>query len=184
MNNKFFICLVFCSVLVINSCSKEAPASQQTQGSVQSGDEYAAIATEAGTAIKGNSTVADPNECDYVSQGATYGLRLTGDLKGCIYTFITYSECINGLYYEEGKEHFVGTYKGEPGEFWTSYRALGKYEGCTDGTAYSGAEIMGFCQHPLVKGSGTGVFEGATGQYFMIDNVKKGEFPYEGHIKF
>ena len=109
---------------------------------------------------------------------------MSGDLKGCIYAFVTYSECIDGYYWEEGKEHFVGTYKGEPGEFWTTYRFLGKFEGCTDGSTVSGAEIMGFCDHPIVKGSGTGVFEGVTGRYHMIDNVKKGVFPYRGNLKF
>lgn len=187
MNNKTFICLVFCFGLIIG-CSKDAPLSngQSAQGVVQSGDASASalIMAGEGTPISGNSTFAGPDDCDAAGQGATYALKMTGDLEGCIFTFITYSECINGYYWEEGREHFVGTYKGEPGEFWTSYKSLGKYEGCADGTAPSGAEIMGFCDHPLVKGSGTGAFEGVTGRYIMVDNVKKGEFPYRGSLKF
>jgi len=108
---------------------------------------------------------------------------MTGDLKGCIYTYIDTAECVEGYYYEVGREHFVGTYKGKEGSFWTSYRSLGKYEGCS-GNGRSGAEIMGFCEHPLVKGSGEGVFKGATGVYYMIDFVKKGKFPYNGQFKF
>ena len=76
---------------------------------------------------------------------------------------------------------FVGTYNGEEGTFWTNYRFEAKYEGCEDGF-FVGAEIFGRCQHPIVEGSGTGVFEGATGRIDFKDNVDTGEFPYKGHI--
>jgi hypothetical protein len=182
MNNKTSIFLSICFMLIVISCSKDSPVSQQA---AQANDESASMTlARQGTPISGNSTFATTDECDFKSQGATYALKMTGDFEGCMYTFITFSECINGYYYEEGTEHFVGTYKGEPGEFQTSYRSLGKYEGCTDGAAPSGAEIMGFCDHPIIKGSGTGAFEGVTGRYFMIDNVKKGEYPYRGELKF
>ncbi|CAN5705614.1 hypothetical protein BH10BAC2_BH10BAC2_42920 [soil metagenome] len=182
MNNKTFICLSICFTLIVLGCSKDSPVSQKVAQSEQ--ESSLIMMAGEGTPISGNSAYAQTDECDYVSQGATYALKITGDLKGCIYAFVSFSECIDGYYWEEGREHFVGTYNGEPGEFWTTYRFLGKFEGCTDGATPSGAEIMGFCDHPLVKGSGTGAFEGATGRYYMIDNVKKGEFPYKGELKF
>ena len=45
-------------------------------------------------------------------------------------------------------------------------------------------EIFGRCQHPIVAGSGTGVFEGVTGRLDFKDDIAAGNFPYRGHFKF
>ena len=46
----------------------------------------------------------------------------------------------------------------------------------------SGSEVHGRCQHPIVAGSGTGGFAGATGRADFKDDVVTGEFLYRGHI--
>ena len=83
----------------------------------------------------------------------------------------------------KGREHFIGTYMGEQGEFWTTYRFEAKYEGCNEDGSYQGLEILGRCQHPLADGSGIGVFEGATGRLDMKDDIENGNYPYRGHFK-
>ena len=47
-----------------------------------------------------------------------------------------------------------------------------------------GAEIFGRCQHPIVTGSGTGVFNGVTRQINFKDNIEAGNFPYRGQLRF
>jgi hypothetical protein len=47
-----------------------------------------------------------------------------------------------------------------------------------------GAEIFGRCQHPIVNGSGEGVFSGVTGRLDMKDDIEAGNYPYRGHLKF
>jgi hypothetical protein len=95
MNNKNFISLILCLALIITGCSKDAPASQEltqsAQHSIQSGDASALTMFGPGTPIKGNSSYAEPSECDAASQGATYAVKLIGDLKGCIYAFVDFS---------------------------------------------------------------------------------------------
>ncbi len=134
--------------------------------------------------ISGDSVYAETGECDYPSQGADYALRMSGDLEGCLYAFIDDFQCAgDGNYSEQGRELFVGTYKGHPGTFRTTYTFEAKFEGCENGS-YSGAEISGGCHHPIVEGSGTGIFKGVTGVMDFVDNVKTLHFPYTGYLKF
>jgi hypothetical protein len=111
----------------------------------------------------------------------SYVVVMTGDLQGCHYTFVDWSSCSpGGAYNETGHEVFVGTYKGQAGTFETTYRFTAKYNNCTDFQ-----ELQGRCQHPIVDGSGTGVFEGMTGRLDMRDNTVAGvalDFPYRGHL--
>jgi hypothetical protein len=80
----------------------------------------------------------------------------------------------NGLYLEAGEEVFVGTLNGGPaGTFTTMYR----FEARLDP---NGTEIRGHCQHPIVAGSGTGGFTGATGLVLFRDVIPQ-DF-YRGHI--
>jgi hypothetical protein len=135
--------------------------------------------------ISGVGFYATPNECDAASQGATYSVKMTGDLEGCLHVFIDEYNCSqSGTYREIGREYFVGTFKGETGTFWTSYKFEAKFEGCAADGSYLGAEIFGRCQHPIVEGSGTGVFEGVTGRMDFKDDVEVGNFPYTGHLLF
>jgi len=129
----------------------------------------------------------DANDaCQSAGQGATFALTMTGDLDGCMYTFVDEFSCTDGNYVEKGREYFVGTYKGKNGTFRTTYDSQGKYEGCNDDGSYAGAEISGQCQHYIVPGSGTGVFEGVSGRYDMTDDVKADpvNYPYVGYFRY
>jgi hypothetical protein len=114
-------------------------------------------------------------------EGFSYVVVLTGDLQGCHYTFVETATCSpSGAYNETGHEVFVGTYNGQAGTFGTTYRFTAKYNNCTDFL-----ELQGRCQHPIVAGSGTGVFEGMTGRLDMWDNTVAGvalDFSYMGHL--
>jgi hypothetical protein len=61
--------------------------------------------------------------------------------------------------------------------FQTTYKFEAKYEGCAADGAYISAELKGRCQHPIVEGSGTGVFEGVTGRLDMKDDIEAGNYP-------
>ena len=130
--------------------------------------------------ISGIGYYAEPGQCtDAEGNGSSYNLTMTGSLQGCHYVFIEYSKCLpNGVYMETGTETFVGSYGGLFGSFRTTYRFEAKYEDCS---TFAG-EVVGRCQHPIIEGSGTGVFEGVTGRIDMKDNVEEVNFPYRGHL--
>jgi hypothetical protein len=115
--------------------------------------------------------------------GADYALVMTGDLEGCLYTFVNPAteSSPSGTYRETGTETFVGSYMGEPGTFETTYRFEAKYEDV--GPPPTG-EIFGRCQHPIVEGSGTDVFLGVSGRLDFKDDVETGEFFYRGHLRY
>jgi hypothetical protein len=105
-------------------------------------------------------------------------LVMEGSLDGCWYTNIeTARTTPDGVYLETGTELFVGQLDGGPeGTFTTTYRFQANLDS-------DGAELRGRCQHPLVAGSGTGGFSGATGQINFTDIV--GEtvtYLYKGRI--
>jgi hypothetical protein len=107
------------------------------------------------------------------------GLLLEGDLEGCLYTNVeTTKETPSGVFIEHGEEVIIGSLDGGPvGTFTTSYRFQGKFDA-------SGAEIHGRCQHPIVEGSGTGGFEGATGRLDFKDIIGDPiTYVYRGHIR-
>jgi hypothetical protein len=113
--------------------------------------------------------------------GYEYALDMTGDLEGCLYTHVkTAKSSPSGTYRETGTELFVGSYLGESGTFETTYRFEAKYED----VANLVGEQFGRCQHPIVKGSGTGSFEGVSGQLFFKDEVESGTFFYRGHLRY
>jgi hypothetical protein len=183
MKNKTFVRLIFCLGLIILGCSKDKPVSEQSTLSDQ--ESVLMKAARGATQISGVAFLAATGECEPLIEGATFAIKMTGDLEGCLYAFIDEFECSpSGTYREEGREHFVGTYKGESGTFWTGYKFEGKYEGCAENGAALGAEIFGRCQHPIVEGSGTGVFEGVTGRLDFKDDIEAGNFPYRGHLQF
>jgi hypothetical protein len=108
------------------------------------------------------------------------GLVLTGSLEGCLYTkVITTKETPSGVYLESGEEVIVGSLDGGPvGTFATTYKFEGKFDPA------SGVQLHGRCQHPIVEGSGTGGFEGATGQLNFKDIIGDSvtTYDYRGHI--
>lgn len=141
------------------------------------------VVVPAGAAVAGSDQISGvanwAAECDGLTSEFT--LVLEGDLAGCWYTdtIETGKEMPSGVYLETGTETFVGclTVDGEEkcGSFSTTYRFSSKF-------AASGEQIFGRCQHPIVAGSGTGDFEGATGRLDFKDNVETGEAAYRGHI--
>jgi len=134
------------------------------------------------TQISGVGAYAAPGQCiDPEGEGASYVLIMTGAFSGCHYAFIQSSICSQGgAYYETGTETFVGTYNGEFGTFRTNYVFTATYQDCQN---FIG-EIAGRCQHPIVEGSGTGIFEGVSGRFDMKDDIEAGDFPYRGHLSF
>ena len=182
MKHKNFICLSFFLAVILFACSKNNNSVSQKETITE---EQTAANISGATQISGVGFYATAGECDYASQGAVYAIKMTGDLQGCLYAFIDDYECSpSGTYREEGREYFVGTYNGQPGTFWTTYKFEARYEGCSENGAPLGAEIFGRCQHPIVAGSGTGVFNGVTGQLNFKDDIEAGNFPYRGQLRF
>ncbi|HEV8177652.1 MAG: hypothetical protein H0V07_14935 [Propionibacteriales bacterium] len=105
-------------------------------------------------------------------------LVMRGSLVGCWYTHIeTARTTRGGVYLESGTELLVGRLDGGPdGTFTTTY----KFEAKLDA---AGAEVRGRCQHPIVRGSGTGGFAGATGRVDFKDIIGDPiTYVYRGHI--
>ena len=182
MKHKIFIYLSFFLAVILFACKKDNSAVLQNE--IQTEEQTTANTNAAGaTQISGVGFFATPAECDAAGQGAVYAIRMTGDLEGCLYAFIDDFECSpSGTYREVGREYFVGTYNGQPGTFRTTYKFEAKYEDCDGGPL--GAEIFGRCQHPIVEGSGTGVFNGVSGQLNFKDDIEAGNFPYRGRLQF
>jgi hypothetical protein len=113
-------------------------------------------------------------------EGADYALVMTGDLEeGCLYTFVeTAVISPSGTYRETGRELFVSS--DGASTFRTTYRFEGKYEDLND----PATEIFGRCQHPIVEGSGTGIYEGVSGTLLFKDDIEAGNFPYRGHLQY
>ena len=105
-------------------------------------------------------------------------LVMSGSLTGCWYTLIDAATTTRGgVYLERGRELFVGRLgDSAPGMFTTTYRFEAKL-------AADGSEVRGRCQHPLVAGSGTGGFAGATGRVDFKDIIGTPiTYVYRGHI--
>lgn len=130
--------------------------------------------------ISGISYFANPGECsDPEGAGSTFALTMTGDLQGCLYVFVEDARCSpSGTYFESGVETFVGSYGNRFGTFGTTYNFEAKYEDCPNLVG----EIVGRCQHPIVKNSGTGDFAGIAGRLDFKDEVATGSFLYRGHL--
>lgn len=137
----------------------------------------ASAADGAQTHVAGAAQFAE--ECG--GETSDFTLVLEGDLTGCWYTTIWEAkETPSGIYQERGTETFVGCLSADGveacGSFTTTYKFTGKF-------AASGDQIHGRCQHPIVAGSGTGDFAGATGRLDFKDDVATGIAYYRGHIK-
>ena len=114
-----------------------------------------------------------------------FAMWFEGDLVGCQYVFVDSWSCTpSNVYHESGTETYVidGPY-GE-GTFQTTYIFRSKFTACTPEGFPDGSEIRGFCQHPIVAGSGTGDYEGVTGRLHLQDDVAAGNFPYTGNLKW
>jgi hypothetical protein len=183
MKHKTFNSLSLFLAVILFACSKNNNTVSQKE--TLSEEQTAANNGAGATQISGVGFYATTGECNYEIQNAAYAIRMTGGLQGCLYAFIDEYECSpSGTYREEGREYFVGTYNGQTGTFWTTYKFEAKYEGCSENGAPLGAEIFGRCQHPIVAGSGTGVFNGVSGQLNFKDDIEAGNFPYRGQLRF
>jgi hypothetical protein len=142
------------------------------------------------TQISGDAFFDDPavRECALPPPGGVASdyppLVMTGGenmphLEGCLYTdILTKENSPSGTYRETGTELFVAS--DGVSTFKTTYRFEAKYED-VDNLA---GEIFGRCQHPIIEGSGTGIFEGVSGQLFFKDEVESGTFLYRGHLRY
>jgi hypothetical protein len=140
----------------------------------------ASALAEGATQISGIAVFDEADECDSASVGADFALIMDGDLDGCLYTFVETAESSpSGTYRETGTELFVASDSEGRDTFTTTYRFEAKYED-VDNLA---GEQFGRCQHPIVEGSGTGIYEGVTGRLFFKDDVEAGNFPYRGHLQ-
>src|ERR671913_135515 len=82
---------------------------------------------EGATQISGVAFFDEDDTCDSSSMGADFALIMTGDLEGCLYTFVETAETSpSGTYRETGTELFVAS-DGD-GSFETTYRFEAKYE--------------------------------------------------------
>jgi hypothetical protein len=129
------------------------------------------------------SVCLDPPPPGYEEFTSYPPLVMTGSLDGCMYTKVESTKdngAPSGVYIESGEEVFVGSLNDGPvGTFSTTY----KFESKWDPDVSTGSEVHGRCQHPIVEGSGTGGFAGATGRLDFKDEVTTGQFFYRGHIK-
>lgn len=134
------------------------------------------------TQISGIAYWPNAGQCtDPEGAGSNYAVLMTGDLRGCHYTFVQTAVCSPGGVYEEtGTETFVGQYKGVSGSFRTTYRFTATYADC----AHAIGELVGRCEHPIIAGSGKGVFTDVTGRIDMKDDVAAGDFLYRGHLQW
>lgn len=143
-----------------------------------------AIGGPAGAAVDQVSGIAD---AEVVCEGAgfegsyDYVIPMSGDLEGCSYGVITESKFLpSGVYHEKADETFVGTYQGEEGTFELVEDFIIKFD-------RDGVPQFGRCHHPIVRGSGTGVFEGVSGRLDYQDDFSDPEHPittWKGHLKF
>lgn len=111
-----------------------------------------------------------------------FALVMTGDLEGCLYTFVETSTCSpGGVYKETGNEIYVGDgAPGNDGTFSTTYKFTAKFEDCPNLLG----QVWGRCQHPIAANSGTGDYEGVRGRFNIEDDLVAGNFPYTGHLQF
>jgi hypothetical protein len=188
LGNTRLLALCASAALALSAgCSPDSPtvagpdAQFDQKGLGAGGHPETSRLTGGATQISGIGFFAEPGQCnDPEGQGSDYALIMTGALEGCHYVFVEIAGCsAGGAYRETGTEAFVGLYNGAPGAFRTTYLFTAKYKDC----ANLAGEIAGRCQHPLIAGSGEGVFEGVTGRFDMQDDIEAGNFPYRGHFR-
>jgi len=147
--------------------------------------------------VSGNSTYSD---CGLA--GSDVALAMTGDLEGCWSVFVQGFKCkeLDGydLYLENGREVFVGKFRGKHGRFATDYTLDAVMaKGFCQSFDFT-LEVAGGCDHKIHGRSG--VFDGAEGRIKFLDviagvtgdpvsgtfNAGTGanNFPYYGRISF
>lgn len=121
-----------------------------------------------GILVSGNSTFSD---CGLA--GSDVALNMTGDLQGCLSVFVEGFSCTEqddfDLYFERGREVFVGTWNGKQGSFRTTYTLDGAYaKGFCQSFDFS-LQLAGGCSHKVDGASGA--FRKARGLLTFLDVV-------------
>ena len=129
----------------------------------------AALATgDRSVFVSGNSTFSD---CGI--EGSDYAILLTGDLEGCLSTIVQGFRCREladyDLYFERGREVFIGTLRGKQGRFTTDYTFDGAYAKGFCDSFNTSLEVGGGCIHKIQRGSGA--FTNAKGVITFIDVI-------------
>ena len=118
--------------------------------------------------VSGNSTFSD---CGL--PGSDFAISLTGDLKGCWSAFVEDLKCKElehyDLVFEEGREVFVGEFRGKQGRFRTTYKFEGAYAKGYCQSFNGSLEVGGGCKHRINGGSR--VFEDAEGLITFFDVI-------------
>src|SRR5688500_17447092 len=118
--------LIACVVVLNFACQKN----YKDTGDLTVSQQANSTRTTGAIQISGVGFFDAADVCNSAGQGASYALTLTGDLGGCHYFFVEeFDSSPSGTYREQGRELFVGTYNGEAGTFWTTYRFEAKFEG-------------------------------------------------------
>lgn len=111
------------------------------------------------------------------------GYVMTGDLVGCWWTtkFESTTDPLKHNVRATGEELFVGWIGSRFGSFTTTF----VYTAKMDGPWGSSPEIHGRCHHPITRGSGTGDFEGISGELSFKDvvDVNPPYYPYWGSVR-
>lgn len=155
-----------------------------TQGLSRRGTRMtSACVLAAAVLVSGGTALADGNRGAFVSGNSTYSdcgiegsdlaLAMTGDLEGCWSVFAEGFNCKElddyDLYFENGREVFIGTFRGKQGRFTTDYTleaAMAK--GFCQSFDFS-LEVAGGCSHQIHGRSG--VFRGAKGLIKFLDVI-------------
>ena len=107
-----------------------------------------------------------------------YIIALSGDLDGCVYGYVESFRFHEGggTYQESALEIFIGSWGELEGSFQMQEFFTAKFT--EDFT-----QEFGRCQHPIIKGSGTGDFVGIEGRLDFKDDIEAGNAPYRGHLR-
>jgi hypothetical protein len=118
--------------------------------------------------VSGNSTFSD---CGV--QKSDYAILMTGDLEGCLSTFVESFKCKQladyDLYLEKGREVFIGTLHGKQGSFTTDYTFDAAYAKGYCKSFDSTQEVGGGCIHTIRRGRGA--FKNVEGVIKIIDVI-------------
>ncbi len=134
-----------------------------------------------------------PDTCDPTALGPVdYILAMpegSGSLVGCIYGVVEeFTFNAGGQYLERSSETFVGCFEDRCGSFKLDATITSRW---VNGEPFVGDQVNGRCQHKIVRGSGTGDFEGVDGRLDFKDILERDadgnlvaiSFDYKGHLK-
>jgi hypothetical protein len=131
----------------------------------------AAAASTTTIAARGAFDADQDGICPHKPDYASYlPIVMSGNLDGCWYTHVTRSfdfGAPTGLYFETGRELFVGRVNGALGSFEATYILESQWSP----DFATGTEIWGRCQHRITQGSGRAGLRGISGYLTFTDIV-------------